>query len=312
MGQDLSAPVMDGDRHDAAGARRRSVEQGTRAVTRCRIRTHRCPYGDCRATPADDCGGCREISAPTTGRDSLECGRARRVGDGAQTAVTDGGPLMRSRLTMSRGPWIFRRLLSLSGTVLTMALAAGQARAQTLPPGALEQLDHVIGSRIETFAILDTQSGASGGTYASKINDTDIAITRVTGRGDVGPKRADRGLRDSLGPGARGWHRLRDLRQPLRRAVRSRATRAPSPASPRSSAAACASRSGTTGASRRPSASSTRTARTTSTPRTTWVARWCSWPAAVARATSSTGAPTRSPSCRGSRGAIGTSSVRCR
>ena len=80
---------------------------------------------------------------------------------------------------------LFRGALSLSGTVLALALTAGVARAQTLPPGALEQLDHLIGSRVETFAVLDTQSGASGGTYASKFNDTDLAITRVTGRGDV-------------------------------------------------------------------------------------------------------------------------------
>ena len=71
------------------------------------------------------------------------------------------------------------------GTVLALGLSAGVARAQTLPPGALDQLDQLIGSRVETFAVLDTQSGASGGTYASKFNDTELAITRVTGRGDV-------------------------------------------------------------------------------------------------------------------------------
>ena len=78
---------------------------------------------------------------------------------------------------------------SLSGAILVLMLSTGPAWAQTLPPGVLEQIDHVIGSRIETFTILDTQSGASGGTYASKVNDADITITRVTGRGDVGPKR---------------------------------------------------------------------------------------------------------------------------
>jgi hypothetical protein len=62
---------------------------------------------------------------------------------------------------------------------------AGVAAAQTLPPGILEQFDQLIGSRVETFSVLGTQSGASGGTYASKLNDTDLAITRVTGRGDV-------------------------------------------------------------------------------------------------------------------------------
>src|SRR5262249_12779537 len=92
---------------------------------------------------------------------------------------------MRPRSTMRGRSRLSRTLLAL-GTLLV--LAAPEARAQ-VPPGAIEQLDHLIGSRIETFAILDTQNGASGGTYASKVNDTDIAITRVTGRGDVGPKR---------------------------------------------------------------------------------------------------------------------------
>jgi hypothetical protein len=37
--------------------------------------------------------------------------------------------------------------------------------------------------------VLDTQSGAAGGRYVSKVNDTDLAITRLTGRGDVAAKR---------------------------------------------------------------------------------------------------------------------------
>jgi hypothetical protein len=80
--------------------------------------------------------------------------------------------------------------LVLGSTVLALVLTAGVARAQTLPPGAVEQLDHLVGSRVETFAVLDTQSGVAGGTYASKVNDTDLAITRLTGRGDVTGKHA--------------------------------------------------------------------------------------------------------------------------
>lgn len=95
---------------------------------------------------------------------------------------------MKARVAVLGGSRIFRGLLGVGGAILVLVLTAGESRAQ-LPPAVLDQIDHVIGSRIETFAILDTQSGASGGTYASKINDTDIAITRVTGRGDVGPKR---------------------------------------------------------------------------------------------------------------------------
>ena len=82
-----------------------------------------------------------------------------------------------------------RGSLSLAAAVLAFSLTAGVARAQLLPPGALEQLDNLVGSRVETFAVLNTQSGASGGTYASKVNDTDLAITRVTGRGDVAAKK---------------------------------------------------------------------------------------------------------------------------
>jgi hypothetical protein len=86
--------------------------------------------------------------------------------------------------------------LSVAAAILALVLTSGAARAQTLPPGALDQFDHLVGSRVETFAVLDTQSGASGGTYTSKVNDTDLSITRVTGRGDAGPKRplGDTGL----------------------------------------------------------------------------------------------------------------------
>ena len=92
---------------------------------------------------------------------------------------------MRARSTAPARYRSYRGLLSLSSAALALVVTAGAARAQTLPPGALDQLDHLIGSRVETFSVLDTQSGAAGGTYVSKVNDTDLAITRVTGRGDV-------------------------------------------------------------------------------------------------------------------------------
>jgi hypothetical protein len=90
----------------------------------------------------------------------------------------------------------YRRPLSLSGAILALLLTTVEARAQALPPGTLDRLDNLVGSRVETFSILGTQSGASGGTYTSKVNDTDLSITRVTGRGDAGPKRplGDTGL----------------------------------------------------------------------------------------------------------------------
>ena len=106
---------------------------------------------------------------------------------------------MRARSTAPARYGFYRGLLSLRGAALALVLTAGVARAQTLPPGALDQLDHLIGSRVETFSVLDTQSGAAGGTYVSKVNDTDLAITRVTGRGDVARKQP-LGIPGSFGP----------------------------------------------------------------------------------------------------------------
>ena len=100
--------------------------------------------------------------------------------------------IARTRLRYSPG------VPSLSGAILALVLSTGPAWAQTLPPGALEQIDHVVGSRVETFAVLDTQSGASGGTYASKVNDTDLSITRVTGTRRRGRQAAARGHRNPV------------------------------------------------------------------------------------------------------------------
>jgi hypothetical protein len=73
------------------------------------------------------------------------------------------------------------------------------AAAQTLPPGALEQLDTLIGDRVEVMSILGTQSGASGGTYLFDANDTALDIFRITGRGDVGSPRP-------IGDSGVGWN----------------------------------------------------------------------------------------------------------
>jgi len=95
---------------------------------------------------------------------------------------------MRARSTAPARCGFYLGFVSLSGAALALVLTAGVARAQTLPPGARDQLDNLIGSRVETFSVLDTQNGVAGGTYVSKVNDTDLAITRVTGRGDVARK----------------------------------------------------------------------------------------------------------------------------
>jgi hypothetical protein len=70
-----------------------------------------------------------------------------------------------------------------------------------VPPGALEQLDNLIGARVETMSILGTQSGASGGTYLSNVNDTAVDVAKLTGRGDVGDPKP-------IGDSGVGWNLL--------------------------------------------------------------------------------------------------------
>jgi hypothetical protein len=71
--------------------------------------------------------------------------------------------------------------------------------AQVVPPGALEQLDTLVGDRVETMFVLGTQSGASGGTYLSDINDTAVDVFKITGRGDVGSPKP-------IGDSGVGWN----------------------------------------------------------------------------------------------------------
>ena len=164
--------------------------------------------------------------------------------------------------------------LSLGGAVLSLLLTAGAAWAQTLPPGALDQLDHLIGSRVETFSVLDTQSGVAGGTYVSKVNDTDLAITRVTGRGDVARKQplGDTGIfwapmvEGGIGYGTFENHFDDGALDGNKIMVE---------AWPCFSAGASGSRSGRISAWPRRSASSTPTATTTSTRATTSAGRRC-------------------------------------
>ena len=75
------------------------------------------------------------------------------------------------------------------------------AHAQGVPPGALQQLDTLIGNRIETMSVLGTQSGGSGGTYVFDANDTAVDIFRVIGRGDIGDPRP-------IGDSGVGWNLL--------------------------------------------------------------------------------------------------------
>jgi hypothetical protein len=69
-----------------------------------------------------------------------------------------------------------------------LALPGATAWGQEIPAAALQQLDQLVGSRVESFAILGTQTGASGGLYKSEVNDTQGDVFKLSGRGDVTPK----------------------------------------------------------------------------------------------------------------------------
>ncbi len=56
-----------------------------------------------------------------------------------------------------------------------------------MPAAALQQLDQLVGARVESFAVLGTQTGASGGLYKGTVNDTAGEVSKLTGRGDVTP-----------------------------------------------------------------------------------------------------------------------------
>ena len=88
--------------------------------------------------------------------------------------------------------------LALGLTLLGLPLGVP---AQDVPPGALEQLDTMIGNRIEALAILGSQNGVSGGTYLSNVNDTAIEVVKLTGRGDMSSPKP-------LGDSGVGWNLL--------------------------------------------------------------------------------------------------------
>ena len=89
----------------------------------------------------------------------------------------------------------------MAGGGLGVLVSCATAHAQVLPPGALEQLDTLIGDRVETMAILNTQSGGSGGTYVFDANDTALDIFRLIGRGDIGDPKP-------IGDSGVGWNLL--------------------------------------------------------------------------------------------------------
>jgi hypothetical protein len=99
-----------------------------------------------------------------------------------------------------RGSWRGPLGRILVGVALLTPAAAARAQV-VVPPGALEQLDSLIGARVETMTILGTQQGASGGTYLSDVNDTAVDVVKLTGRGDVGDPKP-------IGDSGVGWNLL--------------------------------------------------------------------------------------------------------
>ena len=69
----------------------------------------------------------------------------------------------------------------------------------TLPPAALEQIQHVVGNRIEAVSILGGDYAAAGGVYTFRGgNLADLSISKLGGGGEVAPTRP-------LGLGSLQW-----------------------------------------------------------------------------------------------------------
>jgi hypothetical protein len=100
-------------------------------------------------------------------------------------AAAAAGTVMANHRSIQR-----RRSLQRTGLVALMVaagLAGGIAGAQSLlPPVALDQLNHIVGSRIEAINILGGDYGAAGGFYSFSGGDkADLNITKVGGSGAV-------------------------------------------------------------------------------------------------------------------------------
>jgi len=152
--------------------------------------------------------------------------------------------------------------------------------AQTVPSGALEQLDRLIGNRVETPSILGTQSGASGGTYASDVNDSAVEVFKITGRGDLSSPHP-------IGDSGVGWDLV--LEGGIGRVTTDNRFRTGALVGNESSIETISaslgrgsgSPSSSSSASRRPSGSSTRIPRTSPPPAPTPAGRF--WPCSTAR-----------------------------
>lgn len=77
------------------------------------------------------------------------------------------------------------RLAAAFAGVVLLAVAT-EARAQTLPPGAEDTLNHAVGSRIESITILSGTAGSAAGLFRWRGSDADLEITKLFGLGDVG------------------------------------------------------------------------------------------------------------------------------
>ena len=103
-----------------------------------------------------------------------------------------------------RWPWGAR--LGWLAPALAALAPVASLEAQTVPPEALRQLDTLIGNRVETLAVLGTQSGASEGAFVFDAGDADseIDVLRLAWRGDLGSPRVSRVVPASRCPQPRG------------------------------------------------------------------------------------------------------------
>ena len=100
------------------------------------------------------------------------------------------------RINCSNHPATLRRVVN--GVVLIGAAAPAFAQLPVVPPAAVEQFQHVIGSRVEAVTILGGDYGAAGGIYTFRGGEVaNLSVTKVGGGGIVAEPRplGESGLR---------------------------------------------------------------------------------------------------------------------
>jgi hypothetical protein len=92
------------------------------------------------------------------------------------------------RTNCSNRPATLRRVVN--GAVLIGAAAPAFAQLPVVPPAAVEQFQHVIGSRVEAVTILGGDYGAAGGIYTFRGGEVaNLSVAKVGGGGIVAEPR---------------------------------------------------------------------------------------------------------------------------